>query len=194
MAWRNGPDRWGGVAKTFHWGMAALILAMMVLGWVAESWPVSRTKLELFHWHKSIGVLILALALARLGWRLIDRAPALPTSMSRLEQALARAAHGGLYALMLAMPLSGWVINSAANFPFKVFGLLPLPAVVEPSKATQQLAEDVHLALFWTLAVVLMLHVAAALHHHFGRRDAVLRRMLPFARIGAGKPAEEPGR
>jgi cytochrome b561 len=181
MGLRNTGERWGAVAMTLHWGMAALILATTPLGWTAVEWPLSRTKITLFAWHKSIGIALLALVALRLLWRAIDRAPSLPETMSPLERALARASHGALYALMVAMPLSGWVINSAANFPFKVFGLFPLPAIAAPSKATQRLAEDVHLALFWALAALLVVHVAAALRHHFVLRDRVLLRMLPAA-------------
>jgi cytochrome b561 len=179
---RNTRENWGAVARSLHWAMAVLIIGMMPLGWVAASWPLSKTKLQLFFWHKSIGTLLLALVALRILWRFLDHAPALPTTMTRLEQTLARAAHLTLYGLMVAIPLSGWVINSAANFPFKVFGLLPLPAIVEPSKATQSLAETLHLGLFWALASLLTLHVAAALHHHYRVRDDVLGRMLPFAR------------
>jgi len=182
---RNTPLRWGSVAMTLHWATALLVLAMIPLGWVAEGWPLSRTKVELFAWHKSIGVVILALAAVRVLWRLLDPAPPLPAAMTRLERALARASHLGLYGLLLAMPISGWVINSAANFPFKVFGLVPLPVLVAPEKATQRLAEDVHLFLFWTLATLLILHVGAALRHHFRLHDDVLLRMLP-ARRGMG--------
>jgi cytochrome b561 len=188
---RNTREGWGVVGMTLHWGMAALILTTLPLGWVAAEWPLSRTKITLFAWHKSIGIALLVLVAVRLLWRAIDRAPPLPEAMSALERGLARAAHAVLYGLLVAIPVSGWVINSAANFPFKVFGLVPLPAIVEPSKATQRLAEDVHLALFWALATLLTVHVAAALRHHFVLRDEVLLRMLPVAlrrRDGPGAP------
>lgn len=194
MGLRNTPRRWGAVAMTLHWVMAALVLAMIPLGWVAEGWPLSRTKVELFAWHKSLGVLLLALALGRALWRLFDPAPPLPASMGRLERVLAGASHLALYGLLLAMPLSGWVINSAANFPFKVFGLVPLPALVAPDKATQRLAEDLHLYLFWALAALLALHVAAALRHHFWLRDDVLARMLPRRQRERGGRAVAGGR
>jgi cytochrome b561 len=179
MPLRNTSQEWGAIAKTLHWGMALMILAMFVLGWVAQEWPLSPTKIRLFFWHKSTGMLVLTLALIRLLWRLYDPRPPLPSESPSWERGLARVTHGILYLMMLAMPLSGWVINSAAKFPFKVFALLPLPALVAPSKPVQHLAEGVHLGLFWTFSGLLSLHIAAALRHHWVGHNDVLARMLP---------------
>ncbi len=167
------------MAKTLHWGMALMILALFVLGWMAQGWPLSPTKIRLFFWHKSTGMLVLTLALFRIAWRLYDRRPPPPPGLPPWERGLARAVHGALYGIMLAMPLSGWIINSAAKFPFKVFGLVRLPALVVPDKDVQHLAEGVHLTLFWAFAVLLALHIAAALRHHWLRGNDVLLRMLP---------------
>ena len=117
----------------------------------------------------------------RLLWRLSDRAPPLPPEMPAWERMLAQGAHALLYLLMFLTPLSGWVVNSAANVPLKVFGWFRLPALAEPSKLVQTWAEDVHLACFWLLTLLLVGHVGAALRHHFFKRDLVLRRMLPSA-------------
>lgn len=179
MTLRNTTRRWGTVAQSLHWGMAVLILVMVGLGLAAENWPLSPTKFELFYWHKSLGVLVLALVLARIAWRLANPAPAPPPAASPLERRAAAAGHWALYGLMLALPLSGWVINAAANFPFKVFGLVPLPAIVAPDKDLQALAETVHGGLVIALGLLVTVHVAAALYHHRARRDDVLVRMLP---------------
>jgi len=162
-----------------HWGVALLILALAVLGWTAVSLPLSPLKLKLFFWHKSLGILVLLLATVRLAWRWIDAVPAAAQDSQPWERRVAVTVHGLLYLLLFAMPLSGWVINSAANFPFKVFGLWPLPPIVPKDSGLKELAEDTHLLLFWLLCGLLMLHVGAALWHHFVRRDRVLRRMLP---------------
>ena len=98
-----------------------------MLGWVAVSYPLSPTKLELFKWHKSVGLLILAWVLLRLAWRVTHRGPGLPAAMGRHERWTAHLAHALLYALMIAMPISGWIINSASDFPLKWFGLLRVP-------------------------------------------------------------------
>lgn len=185
MLVRNTSRAWGAPAKALHWTIAVLILGLMVLGWAAASWPLSHTKISLFYWHKSLGMLVLALALLRVLWRLLNIRPGLPEQMPLLERRLAAASHVLLYLLPVVMPLSGWVINSAANFPFKVLGIWPLPALVPPSKTVQGLAETVHLSLFWILAALLVLHVAAALRHHWVSADGVLLRMLPVRRVAA---------
>lgn len=176
---RNTVDSWGALAKLFHWIIAALILAQIALGWTAASWRLSPTKLNLFVWHKSIGMLILALVLLRLLWRLANPAPALPEEMPAWERRAAQASHFLLYALALALPLTGWIVNSAAKVPFQIFWTIPLPAIVSPDKGTADLAALAHLALFIALAAVLVAHIGAALRHHFVKHDDVLLRMLP---------------
>ncbi|MBI2317753.1 MAG: cytochrome b [Betaproteobacteria bacterium] len=176
---RNTRDAWGAPAKLFHWLMAALVFAQIPLGWTAATWPLSPLKLNLFVWHKSVGMLILALALLRLAWRLGNPAPALPADTLAWERLAARASHALLYLLMVALPVTGWVINSAANIPFRIFWLVPLPAIVEPSKHAAELAAAVHFGLFVFLATLLLVHIGAALRHHYIKRNDVLTRMLP---------------
>jgi cytochrome b561 len=158
----NTADDWGAPAKFFHWTVALLVVVQVGLGFAAALWRLSPLKLDLFVWHKSVGILILALMLARLVWRLANRAPALPPQTPAWERHAAHASHGLLYALAIALPLSGWVINSAAAVPFSVFWLLPLPPIVAPDEG-----------------VVLAVHIGAALRHHLVKHDAVLLRMLP---------------
>jgi cytochrome b561 len=177
VTWRSSDAGWGAIARLLHWAMALALLAQMTLGWVAVSWRLSPTKLELFVWHKTLGIVLLALVVLRLLWRVTDRAPA-PAPGPTWQRRLAGVSHGTLYVLMLVMPISGWVIQSASGFPFKLFGLLELPALVGKSKAIQTAAEYTHLVLFWSFAVLILVHAAAALHHHWVRRDAVLERML----------------
>lgn len=163
----------------FHWGMALLILALLVLGVLAANWPLSPLKLKLFFWHKSLGLLVLLLAGLRLSWRWFDARPAWPADMPEGERRLARLAHAAQYGLMLALPLSGWLINSAADVPFRVFGLWPLPALVSPDEWLKSLAQGAHLVLVLALLALLAAHVAAALRHH-RRGDGVLAAMLPW--------------
>src|SRR5438094_4810891 len=136
---RNASDSWGAPAKLFHWVMAALILAQIALGLMAANWRLSPTKLELFFWHKSTGMLILALVALRLLWRLANPVPELPAGMAAWERAAARLSNLLLYALMIALPVTGWIVNSASNVPFRIFWLIPLPAIVAPDEPT---AED----------------------------------------------------
>jgi cytochrome b561 len=163
----------------FHWGVAFLILVQIALGFAAVLWRLSPLKLELFVWHKSTGMLILALMLVRLGWRLANPTPALPPQTARWERYAAHASHGLLYALAIALPLSGWVINSAAAVPFSVFWLVPLPPIVAPDERLEDLAKLAHFSLLVALCLVLAVHIGAALRHHLIKRNDVLLRMLP---------------
>lgn len=178
---RNTVDSWGAGIKFFHWLMAALIIFQIMLGVMAVTWPVSPTKLDLFVWHKSFGVLILTLAALRLLWRLANVTPALPEGMADWERLGARMSHFLLYLLMIALPITGWIINSAANIPFRIFWLVPLPPIVAPDKALADLFAWIHGGLALTLVLVVVVHVGAALRHHFIKHDKVLIRMLPGA-------------
>jgi cytochrome b561 len=170
---------WSGVAKFLHWLVALLIFAQFALGWLASTWHMSPTKLDLFVWHKSNGMLILMLVVLRLLWRAIAPGPPLPVGMPPWERAAAHASHALLYLVMLGMPLSGWVVNSASGVPFKIFRLIPLPSITAPDRHVTELASRVHFSLGLLLALLLLLHIAAALRHHFVQHDNVLRRMLP---------------
>lgn len=176
---RNTADSWGWPAKFFHWTVALLVLAQFALGPAAVIWRLSPLKLNLFVWHKSIGILILLLMGLRLVWRITQQSPALPDTMPAWERHSAHFNHALLYAILVAMPFSGWVINSAANIPFRIFWSIPLPAIVAPDKALAELSARVHLLLFFALLVLLLLHVGAALRHHWVRRNDLLTRMLP---------------
>jgi cytochrome b561 len=175
----NTAEAWGAPAKFLHWTVALLILVQIGLGVAATLWRLSPLKLELFVWHKSTGMLILVLMLARLAWRLANRSPALPPQTPSWERYAAQASHAAIYALAIALPLSGWVINSAAGVPFSVFWLVPLPSIVAPDERLEELAKLVHFSLLVALCLVLAVHIGAALRHHFIKRDQVLIRMLP---------------
>ncbi|MBT2321125.1 cytochrome b [Variovorax paradoxus] len=179
--WRasNSDSSWGAPAKFFHWLVAALIFTQFALGWLAVGWPLSPAKLNLFGWHKSIGMLILALVLMRLLWRLANPTPALPADTPAWERVAARVSHALLYVMMVAMPLTGWILNSAKGVPFSIFWRIPLPAIAEPDEHMAELAALAHFSLWVVLAALLVLHVGAALRHHFVKRNDVLARMLP---------------
>jgi cytochrome b561 len=177
---RNSHATWGGPAKAFHWVMALLIFVQIALGLMAANWHLSPTQIRLFFWHKSIGMLILALLALRLGWRLANPTPALPPGTPAWERAAAHGGHALLYVLMVALPVTGWIVNSAANIPFRIFYAVPLPALVAPDKALADTMSLVHRGLFVLLALVLVAHIGAALRHHFVRHNDILARMLPW--------------
>lgn len=176
--------RYTATAKILHWLMAILIPASMALGLYVEGLPFSPEKLKLISWHKWAGVTLFMLAVLRLGWRLSHPPPPLPASMPPMLRLAAHAGHLVLYVLMLAIPLTGWLMSSAKGVPTVWFGVLPLPDLLAKDEALGGLLQATHKYLNWLLAATLAGHVAAALKHHFIDRDDILRRMLPGA---AGK-------
>ena len=166
-------------AKLIHWLMATLLFGLLALGFYMTDLPFSPQKLQLYSWHKWAGVTVFLLLIFRLLWRLKNPPPPLPESMPKATQWVAHAGHFALYALMAAIPLSGWLMSSAKGFQTVWFGVLPLPDLLAKDKALGNLLETVHFVLNYTLIAVLLGHVGAALKHHFIDRDDVLIRMLP---------------
>jgi cytochrome b561 len=179
MPLRNSAERYGSVAQLLHWAVVVLIIVQFALASAAEDLPTGMEKLITMARHKSFGITILALAALRLAWRLVDPPPPLPAGMHPLQHTAARVSHGLLYGLLFALPLSGWMQSSAANYPVSWFGLAQLPDLVAPSKSLHDALHEVHEALAATLIVIAVVHVLAALKHQFMDRDGVLMRMLP---------------
>ena len=176
MITRNTEQQWGWPSKLLHWLTALLILIQIPLGFYADDLANSPLKLELFGWHKSFGMLILMLAIMRLLGRMAGSIPTLPDA-SVMQRRLANLGHSLLYGLMLVLPLSGWVMSSAANRPINWFWLIELPALTGPNKALKEITEEVHEVSVILLLAVLAVHIGAALWHHFKRRDSLLKRM-----------------
>lgn len=172
-------------AITLHWLMALLIVATFPLGLYMSDLPLSPYKLKLISYHKWIGIVILALLLIRLTWRVTHRPPALEAGTPRWQAYGAHSAHIGLYILMLAVPLTGWMMSSALGFQVVLFGVLPLPNLIGTDKATGEVLKQVHEYLNYGLLAVVIVHVGAALQHHFMLHDGTLRRMMPW--LGARK-------
>jgi cytochrome b561 len=186
MAIRNTTRRWGWVAQFLHWLIVALIIVQVTLASLADDAPPLK-RLGLLARHKSVGITILALAVLRLAWRWINPTPELPTTLKPYERRLARFTHAMLYVLLFAMPLSGWMMSSARGFPVSWFHLFQLPDLVPKNKALYEALVTTHGTLACVLGLVVALHVAGALKHHFMLRDDVLRRMLPFSTSTQGR-------
>jgi cytochrome b561 len=184
MALWNTTRRWGAVAQLLHWLIVVLIVVQVTLALMADDLPLGMKKLALLARHKSVGITILMLAILRLAWRWFNPTPQLPPTLRSWEQTLARLTHFLLYALLFAMPLSGWLMSSARGFPVSWFGYFQLPDLVPKNHALYEALVTTHDSLAWVLGAVVALHVAAALKHHFMLRDDVLRRMLPFTDAG----------
>lgn len=173
----NTVARYSTPAVALHWLVALLIFAAFPLGVYMHELPLSPGKLKLYSYHKWIGITILLLVAIRLGWRLAHTPPPLPASVAAWQRRASAIVHGLLYGLMIAIPLSGWMMSSAKGFPVVWFGVLPLPDLVGKDKALGDLLAGVHQVLNFSLLVLVILHVAAALQHHFIERQPFLQRM-----------------
>jgi cytochrome b561 len=168
-------------AIAFHWFMAVLIGAGFTLGATMTDLHMSPRKLKLYSYHKWIGITVLGLVLLRLLWRLTHAAPP-DEPMPRWQRIAAHITHWLLYGLMIATPIIGWLYSSASGYPVVYLKLWQLPDLVSKNKDLAKVLVQVHGLLAWTLFWVVLLHVAAALKHHFFDRDATLRRMLAWQR------------
>ena len=170
--------RYDAVQIALHWITLILIVWLAWLGLTMTELPLSPDKVRAYALHKSLGLTVLGITVFRLLWRGLARTPpALPGP--RWQQLAAKAGHAGLYLLLIALPLSGWLYNSASNFPLQWFGLFNLPALVNGDKVLKATALGIHQTLFWALLALIAVHAAAALWHHYVKRDDTLRRMLP---------------
>ena len=164
-------------ARTLHWLIGFMILCAFTMGWTMVSLGFSPLKLKMFNWHKWLGICILSLVVIRSGWRLTHPPPAM-LPMPRWQSVSAHALHVLLYLLMFAQPLTGWAYSNATGYPIVLFGLLRLPDLVGKSKPLADRLAAAHITLAWLLFACIVLHVLAALQHHFIARDGTLRRIL----------------
>ncbi len=182
-------QRYDPVAVTLHWVIAISIIVMIPLGLYMDKFPIS-IRFDAFALHKSIGIMVLSLSIFRLIWRFMNPPPPLPASMSCAEKCLANAAHWGLYFLMVAMPLTGWLMVSASpKYPTVFFWMaevpfIPMPPGIDP-KETHDMFQTYHLYLAYGAIALITAHVAAALKHHFINHDGVLLRMWPRLKRGS---------
>lgn len=172
------PGRYTTTAIALHWLLALAIIGSFSVGLYMSDLPVSPQRLKLYNWHKWAGVIILTLSAARLLWRLTHRPPA-DVPMPAWQRAAAHWTHRALYLLFFAVPLVGWAYSSAAGFPIVLFGVLPLPDFVPQDKALSLLIKPWHGYLAYTLAALVVLHVAGALKHQLIDRDGLISRMRP---------------
>jgi len=178
---KDTPARYNGFAILLHWVLGAALVAIFALGVYMHELPFSPQRLKLYSWHKWAGVVVLALSLLRLVWRLTHRPPALPAEVERAMpgwQKLAHnATHHGLYLLFWVVPMVGWAYSSAAGFPVVLFGVLPLPDFVPVSKELADVLKELHELTAWAMAGLVVLHVAGVLKHVVIDRDGLLARM-----------------
>lgn len=172
--------RYTRTAIALHWLVGTGLIATFSLGFYMEGLPLSPSKLQLYSWHKWAGITLLVLAAARLGWRMSHPAPALPLSMGRMARLAAHAGHWVLYALMFAIPVSGWLMSSAQGFSVVWLGIVPLPDLVPKNASLGEVLKDAHVILNYSMLLAVIGHIGAALHHHLVKKDTVMTRMLPL--------------
>lgn len=190
MPLRNDEWDWGALMRLLHWAIALGVIGLLAVGWWMGDLPNGPRKIGIYKLHKSVGLTVLALMTLRIVLRLADRRRPTPPAMPAWQQRAADASHVLMYLLLLAMPLSGWLYNSASNFPLKWFELFRVPALSGADPTLKAISGAVHEYAAIALAVLVSLHVAAALKHHLVDRDGVLRSMLPFA---SARPAPAAG-
>ena len=169
--------RYSKIAIGLHWAIALLIFSAFPIGLYMHDLKLSPTKLHLYSYHKWIGITVLMLAVLRVLWRATHKPPAL--HLARWQEVASSIVHGFLYLLILAVPMTGWLMSSAKGVKTVWLGIVPLPDLLGKDKALGHILSNVHTALNYTLLVLVALHIAAALKHHFVDRDDVLLRMLP---------------
>lgn len=187
----NSPARYGAVAMTLHWLIAAAIIGMLILGkYMHNLEDNDPSKFGLYQLHKSTGITILTLSVLRLVWRLVNVVPPLPTDLPVWQRWAANVSHVLLYVFMIAIPLSGWAMVSASplGVPTIWYGVFEVPHLpglqgLEEQEDVEETLEETHELLGNLLILLLLAHVAAALKHHFWDRDTVLKRMIPFTRV-----------
>lgn len=179
---QNTEDRFGAVAMLLHWSMAVLIIGLAALGLYMVTLPdvgFDTKKIVLILYHKEIGLSVLVLLAVRLAWRLTQILPQLVEHLPDWQKIAARFVHLSFYALMLALPLTGWLMSSAAGIPVSFFGLFTLPDFLPPDDYLFQRLIGIHKWLGYLLIFFILVHVGAALMHHFVLKDDTVRRMLP---------------
>ncbi len=174
-------DRYSGAAITLHWLTAVLIVANLALGLSMVPLSISPRKLQWYAWHKWIGITVFLLTSARLLWRQA-RPPPPQVAMPEWQRRAALAAHRLMYALLLLIPISGWLYSSATGVQVVYLGLVPLPDLVPSNKALAGVLKATHVTLNFTLFALVCVHAAAAFKHHFVNHDSVFTRMLPRTR------------
>jgi cytochrome b561 len=176
---KNTPNSYGSVAKFFHWTISVAVFTMLIIGFLMGEIKNEATAGQFYDFHKSLGLTIFAILFFRLSWRLINPNPSLD-NLHAWERILSRLTHFLLYILLFALPFSGWLMSTASGYVPEYFGWFSVPMPFVPvSKTLSKTASKMHEFFAWSIIVLLCLHIAGALKHHFIDKDNILRRMLP---------------
>lgn len=182
MPIRNTAERWGHASIALHWITVLLVFGLVIVGFIMQELPNTPFKRDVYALHKSFGLTVLGLTALRLLWRALQPTPTLPAPMPAWQRWAARLGHGGLYALLLGIPASGFAYNWASNFSTPFFGLTLLERAGSIDRELRALAGDLHEWGVYALLALLVAHAGAAFYHHYGLKDRVLARMAPWMR------------
>ncbi len=180
MSGSSSSPHYTNTAIALHWVMALSIFAALAMGLYMVDLRISPQKLQLYSWHKWLGITIFILAAIRLLWRL-RYAPPAEAHMSPWQQQAARWGHRLFYVMFFAIPLSGWLFSSAKGFPTVYLGLFPLPDLVDKNEELATIFKAIHKYAGYALGVMVLGHIAAAIQHELATPKQMLRRMLPAA-------------
>lgn len=179
MTTTTAPTRYASSAIALHWLMACLIIAVYFMGISIDDIPIGPDRILLVTWHKWLGVTIAFLWFVRVAVRLSHQAPAMPASSPAWQNMAAHLVHLALYVLMIAIPVSGWLMSSAKGYTTTFFGLFDLPNLLEKDKALGHTLKEVHSFMANTLMILVVAHIGAALKHQLIDKDNLLDRMRP---------------
>jgi cytochrome b561 len=177
---KNTDTSYGSLSKLFHWVVALLIIGLLIVGNIMTDMDKGELRYTVYGLHKATGMLVLALVIARICWRVINVQP--KHDIARWQKIVSHIVHYALYAFMILMPLSGWLLSSAGGHPIRFYGLFTVPPLVVPDHDFAEIMEDAHGAIGWIIVALLAAHIGAALLHHFYYKDNILRRMLPHTK------------
>jgi cytochrome b561 len=181
----NGTTRFGLVSKFFHWTVFLLFVNQYVTGVLMMRLHGNDTAFgyvqgDYYTWHKSVGLVVIALVLLRITWRKTTRLPDWPDTLADWEQTAMKWTERVLYLCMFVMPVSGYVFTLAGGYNFKLFGMVPLPQLIPKDPSVARIAEFIHAGTAFVIIAAVALHVALAIKRHRVDRDGFLHRMLPF--------------
>jgi len=179
---RNTSSSWGRLARAFHWVLGITIIGMIAYGWWMNHFPARADRFFYRSIHADIGYVVLLLTVLRLIWRGLNPTPALPANAPRWERIAARVSHGALYAVTILVATLGWAHSGARTPNYSDwFGLFHVPQITSPDKAAAAAYEDRHIFFAYALLALIVIHLVAALWHHFVRHDRVTARMIDGA-------------
>ena len=175
----NSKSKWGAVSQSLHWVTAALIFFSLITGYLWWLRKYTHVGVSVISNHKTVGLLVLLLVIMRVFWRLIVALPKPHYSLSSLQQILIKMSHRLIIALMIIMPISGWMMSTAAGYKTNIFFTKVSMPFIEKNKSLVELTSIIHHYAGWLLLVMLVIHIFIAYWHHFIRKDPVFLRMLP---------------